>query len=81
MERDARVLGRSLFVALTRVKNNGSITGVYGDALNEQHGEALGGPVEVGQVAGLTAITLYLLGTAAYQLVGLPGPVRCSSSP
>jgi hypothetical protein len=23
---------------LTRIKNDGSITGVYGDALNEQHG-------------------------------------------
>ena len=36
MERDARVLGHSLFVALTRIKND-SITGVYGDVLNEQN--------------------------------------------
>jgi CCS family citrate carrier protein len=46
------------------------------DALEAEE-ETLGGPVEVGQVAaaGLTAITLYLLGMMAYQLVGLPGPV------
>lgn len=33
--------------------------------------------VDVGQVAaaGVTAITLYLLGMMAYQLIGLPGPV------
>jgi malate:Na+ symporter len=39
--------------------------------------EALGGKVDVAQVAaaGVTAITLYLLGMLAYQLVGLPGPV------
>jgi len=43
----------------------------------EAEEEKLGGPVEVGQVAaaGITAISLYLLGMMAYQLVGLPGPV------
>lgn len=39
--------------------------------------EALGGKIDVSQVAaaGVTAITLYLLGMMAYQLMGLPGPV------
>jgi len=43
----------------------------------ETEEEALGGKVDVGQVAaaGVTAITLYLLGMMAYQLMGLPGPV------
>jgi malate:Na+ symporter len=43
----------------------------------EAEEEALGGQVDVGQVAaaGVTAVTLYLLGMMAYQLVGLPGPV------
>lgn len=43
----------------------------------EAEEEAVGGTVDVGQVAaaGVVAITLYLLGMMAYQLVGLPGPV------
>jgi malate:Na+ symporter len=43
----------------------------------EAEEEALGGKVDVGQVAaaGVIAITLYLLGMMAYQLMGLPGPV------
>jgi malate:Na+ symporter len=43
----------------------------------EAEEEALGGKVDVSQVAaaGMIAITLYLLGMIAYHLVGLPGPV------
>jgi CCS family citrate carrier protein len=43
----------------------------------EAEEEALGGKVDVGQVAaaGMIAITLYLLGMIAYHLMGLPGPV------
>jgi CCS family citrate carrier protein len=46
------------------------------DALEAEE-EAIGGTVEVGQVAaaGLAAIMFYLLGMLAYQLVGLPGPI------
>jgi malate:Na+ symporter len=43
----------------------------------EAEEENLGGATDVGQVAaaGVIAITLYLLGMMAYQLMGLPGPV------
>jgi malate:Na+ symporter len=43
----------------------------------EAEDEALGGKVDVGEVAaaGVIAVALYLLGMIAYQLTGLPAPV------
>ncbi len=42
-----------------------------------------GGAMDVATIAGagLTAVTLYLLGVMMHHVVGLPAPGRCSSSP
>jgi CCS family citrate carrier protein len=56
---------------------NGRLQPHVADSFEGEEEEALGVKVDVGQVAaaGMTAITLYLLGVMAYQLMGLPGPV------